>query len=357
MFFKKKKYKYIYIYNLILFTFLSIFSTTNAFCKIYKIGDIDIKEPYNLSFQKNNVIEKAFHHGFMELLKKITSSRDLRSFKKVETKEVKELVDSFIIVDEKFIDNKYFAKFEVDFNKDKILKFLNKKKISSSIPINKKIFILPILLDEEKNQILMFSENIFYKEWTRNNKKHFLIDYILPNEDLEDISIMQSQIEGIENYDFKEIIKKYNLNDYIILLVLKNENRIKILSKINLNENKKIINNLYDGVNLKNLEEVNKTILDLKINYEDEWKKQNIIDQSIKISIKAKIDSKSINMINKFEEMLKESDFVYKFNIDQFTNKTILFKIVYNNTPDKFLAEFESYGFNINSNENIWIIK
>ena len=54
MFFKKKNYKYIYIFNLILFTFLTIFSTTNVLSKIYKIEDINVNEPYNLSFQKRN---------------------------------------------------------------------------------------------------------------------------------------------------------------------------------------------------------------------------------------------------------------------------------------------------------------
>ena len=116
MFFKKKNYRYIYIYNLILFTLLTIFSTTNVFSKIYKIEDIEVNEPYNLSFQKKIVIEKAFNGGFTELLKKITSSKDFENLKNVKTKEVKELVDSYIIVHDKLIDNKYFAKYEVDFN-------------------------------------------------------------------------------------------------------------------------------------------------------------------------------------------------------------------------------------------------
>ncbi len=357
MVFKKKNYKYIYIFNLIFFTFLTIFSTTNVFGKIYKIDDINVNEPYNLSFQKNNVIEKAFYNAFTELLKKITSSEDFRNLKKIEIKKIKELVESFKIVDEKFVDNKYFANFEVDFNKDKILKFLNKKRISSSIPINKKIFILPILIDTEKNQIFMFSENIFYNEWKKNKKNYFLIDYILPNEDLEDISIMQKKKNEIEEYEFKEIIKKYNLKDYIILLAFKDKDEIKILSKINLNENKKIITNFYNEINLENTTKINETILDLKTSYEDEWKKLNVINQSIKIYIKASIDSKAINTVNKFEEKLLASDFVYKFNVEQFTNQKILFKIIYNNAPDKFLVEFRSYGFNINSEENVWIIK
>ena len=193
MFFKKKNYKYIYIFNLILFTFLTIFSTTNVLGKIYKIEDINVNEPYNLSFQKNNVIEKAFNNAFNELLRKITFSRDFENLKKIETKEVKELVDSFIIVDEKFINNKYYAKFEVDFNKNKIFKFLNNRRITSSIPLRKKIFILPILIDISKDQILMFSENAFYKKWKNDKKNYFLIDYILPNEDLDDYEIIKKK--------------------------------------------------------------------------------------------------------------------------------------------------------------------
>ena len=296
MFFKKKNYKYIYIFNLILFTFLTIFSTTNVLSKIYKIEDINVNEPYNLSFQKNNVIEKAFNNAFNELLRKITFSRDFENLKKIETKEVKELVDSFIIVDEKFINNKYYAKFEVDFNKNKIFKFLNNRRITSSIPLRKKIFILPILIDISKDQILMFSENAFYKKWKNDKKNYFLIDYILPNEDLDDFEIIKKKTKDIENYEFKEIIKKYDVKDYIILLIFKDKNNIKVLSKINLNQNKKIITNLYNEVNLKNPSKVKETILDLKQIYEDEWKKINVINQSIKISIKVKIDSKSTNI-------------------------------------------------------------
>ena len=35
------------------------------------------------------------------------------------------------------------------------------------------------LLDEEKNQILMFSENIFYKEWKKNNKSFIITIFFL----------------------------------------------------------------------------------------------------------------------------------------------------------------------------------
>ena len=32
----------------------------------------------------------------------------------------------------------------------------------------------------------------------------------------------------IENYEFSEIVKKYNLEDYIILLVFKNDKKLRV---------------------------------------------------------------------------------------------------------------------------------
>ena len=51
------------------------------------------------------------------------------------------------------------------------------------------------------------------------------------------------------------------------------------------------------------------------------------------------------------------SDFVYEFNIERFTNDNTIYKIVYNNTPDKFLSEFKSYGFHVDTSNSIWEIK
>ena len=68
-------------------------------------------------------------------------------------------------------------------------------------------------------------------------KKYHLLEYILPNEDLDDFNILKKNIENIEDYNFKEIISKYQLNDYIILILFKNEDNIRVLSRILLNKN------------------------------------------------------------------------------------------------------------------------
>ena len=81
------------------------------------------------------------------------------------------------------------------------------------------MLLIPILIDNNKKQILLFSENSFYMNWNKSNKKYHLLNYILPNEDIEDINIIKKNINNIEEYSFNEIISKYDINDYIILIL------------------------------------------------------------------------------------------------------------------------------------------
>ena len=226
MLFNKKNYPiFLYIFFISLVLFLMQFSTNKVYAKFYKIKNIEIVEPYELSFNKLHVIDKAFISAFHELILKITSAEDSDKLKNIKLDTIKSLVHSFSIVDEKFVNNNYFVNFEVDFNKKNVLKYLERKKIFPSILIEKKILFLPILINIENERIFLFSENQFYVNWNKENKKYFLLEYILPNEDLEDIKILQERINNLEDYKFKEIISKYNLEDYIIVIFFKDKKK------------------------------------------------------------------------------------------------------------------------------------
>ena len=228
MFSKKKKIKNkIYIILAIIFISFSKFSTNILYADTYKIKNVEVIKSYDLNFNKLNVIESAFTKAYSELIQKITSSEYIGNLNKAKINDIKNLVDSFSIIDEKFIDNNYHATFEVDFDKKNVLKYLEKKNIFTSIPIEKEIFILPIMIDTEKNQVLLLSENYFYNNWNNNNKKYYLLKYILPNEDIDDIKFIQSRLNNIEEYEFDEIVSKYNLNDYIIAIFFKDKKKYK----------------------------------------------------------------------------------------------------------------------------------
>ena len=193
-----------YILFLIILIIFIKFSTEKVLANSYKVSDIEISEPYNLNFSKEKVIDVAFKNAFEELIFTLLTSEYYYLNKDVNIKIIKSLIDSFSIVDEKFIDKKYIANFDVNFNKKEVLNYLYKNNIFASIPQKKKLFLLPILVDTNRSDISLLSENPFYLNWTKFNKKYHLLDYVLPNEDLDDLNIIKNNINNLEDYKFKE---------------------------------------------------------------------------------------------------------------------------------------------------------
>jgi hypothetical protein len=347
----------VYIFFVSFVIFIIIFSTTFLHAKTFKISDIEISSPFVLSFKKNRVIDNGFQTSFSNLLSMITTSGDRNKIKNVSIKEVKSMIDSFTISDEKFINNEYFAKLETTFNKKKILNFLEKKNVFPSIPIKKKVLFVPILIDTETDNIYLFDNNIFYKKWNNVKNNYQLLDYLLPSEDLEDLNKIQEMSNSIETHDFIDLVNKYDLKDYIISIIYKNKNEFKILSKINLNNSLKINNQEYLKIDLKNEKDLNKIIKNLKNFYEDQWKKDNEINTSIKLPLTISIDSKNYKKIISFEEALDSIDLISDFYILKFDSKSTYYKIIYNGSPKIFLKDMNNRNFDLITENNIWKIK
>ena len=352
---KKNKFNFvIYILFLFFIIFFTKFSTSVANANTYKIADLEISKPYDNNFNKEGVIDKAFIKAFEQILLKITSIREDEIKNITNLKNIYGLVESFSIVDEKFIDNKYISKFEVEFNKKELFNFLAKKNIFPSIPKEKDLLLVPVLINSKDSEILLFSENPIYKNWNKNHKKYYLLNYILPNEDIEDINLIKRNVNNIEKYNFNDIVSKYAINDYIILIIFQKGNNYNALIKSNLN-NKLIISNkkflLNENQSIENI------IKNLKIDFENQWKKLNIINVSIKLPITLSVNSKKYNVIKSLEKKLYNLDLVSNYYIESFSNKKIIYKIIYNSTPDKFINEFKNTNIKLNTSNSVWSVE
>ena len=64
----KKLFK-IFLYNffVLFFIYLFLFSTNEVYANTYKIENIEVSEEYNVSFNKEDVIDKAFINAFQIL--------------------------------------------------------------------------------------------------------------------------------------------------------------------------------------------------------------------------------------------------------------------------------------------------
>ena len=353
MFYKKP----LYIFFLILALSLSFFSTSKANAKAFFIDDIEIQEKLENDFNKEKLINEGFKKAFNKLMNKLVQSKNLIKIKNVKLNEIKSMVETFTIKQEKFINKTYNLNLGVSFNKKKVFNYLDSKKIFPSQIVEENFLFIPILLDQSSNDILVYANNPFYDSWNLQSKNDYLITYVLPTEDLEDFNLIRKNYLDIENYDFEKIIEKYSLDNSIVSIFFRNENEIKVLSKIQIKENKVIKSYSFTNINLENDSELNKLINDLKIIYEDFWKGNNLINTSIKLPILIQVDSKNFDLSLKFEETLNNIDLISGFSISKYNKDYIFYKLIFNGTPKNFINIMKEQNFDFDTQNKIWILK
>ena len=73
---KKSLLKTLYIFFISLSLNIFFFSTDKIFAKSFDIENIDISRPFEINFDKNQVINEGFERAFFELISLIVSSSD-----------------------------------------------------------------------------------------------------------------------------------------------------------------------------------------------------------------------------------------------------------------------------------------
>ena len=353
---KLLNYKRLYIHFCFLALLNIFFSTENIQAKTFSINDIEISTPFEINFDKNNIIDEGFLQAFDMLVLSIVQTKDQKKLNKTPLSLIKGMIETFSIKEEKFIDEIYYLSLNVSFNKKKILNLMEKKNIFPSLLVEKNIFFLPIIVDKDRDDISIFSENYIFNNWNSNNQKYHLLRYILPTEDLEDFNLIKRNSKYLESYNFSEIIKKYNLDEYIIAIIFKENNMIKVLNKINFNQQENFKNISFQNLNIDNDQEANKLVESLKIIYENYWKSKNEINTSVKISLTISINNDN-SKISKFEEILNDMDLVYDFSIYKFDNKDSFYKIIFNGSPEHFIKIMKNKNYKFDIQNQIWIIK
>ena len=349
--------RFLYIFFLALALNLSFFSTVKANAKAFFIDEIKISEKLENNFNKDILINKGFKKAFKKLMGKLIQSKDLDKVKSINLKKIKSMIDTFSIKEETFIKKTYNLNLGVSFNKKKVFNYLESKNIFPSQIIKEKFLFIPVIVDQSSTDLLVYSNNPIYRNWKKEDKGDYLIEYILPTEDLEDLNLIKKNYSDLENYDFEEIIKKYFLDNSIIALIFKDQNQIKILSKINIKDKKVIKSNSFNNIKLNNSEDINKLVDNLKIIYEDFWKENNLINTSIKLPLLIKVDNKNFNLSEKFEITLNKIDLISNYSISKFNKDFIYYEVIFNGTTKNFINLMKDQNYNFDTQKKTWILR
>tara|TARA_B100001057_G_scaffold486024_1_gene566544 strand:+ start:1055 stop:2113 length:1059 start_codon:yes stop_codon:yes gene_type:complete len=349
-------FKTIYIYFLFLALTLFFFSTANVKAKSFQVKEIEISEPFKDMFDKNSVIDKGFQKAFKKLISLLVKSNDVIKIDNVQLNEIKSMIESFTIQEEKFIDQIYYLKLGVNFDKRKIYSYLEKLNIFPSQIKSETFLFIPLIINENTDSVIIFNSNPIYDLWNFE-KSNNLINFLLPTEDLEDFNLIKKNIDNIEKYNFEQIIKKYFLDYSIISIIFKNNNNINVLSKIKIKDKEIILNNTFKNLDLENKKDLINFIKKLKIIYEDLWKKENEINTSIKLPLLIKIDNKNLGISSKIENIFKEIDLISFYSIKNFDKDFIYYEIIFNGTPQNFIKIMNDKDYNFDTQNKIWILK
>ena len=347
----------LYIFFSILALIIFFFSTKEVEAKSFEINNIEISIPFENDFDKNNVIDSGFKKAFFELIYTLTKSSDHKKIKSIQLNQIKSMIETFSIQEEKFIDQIYYVKLGVSFNKKKIFNYLEKKNIFPSQIIREKFLFIPIIIDENINDLIIFSKNPIYNKWNKDKSRFALINYLLPTEDLEDLNLIKKNLDNIENYNFNEITKKYSLDNYIISLIFKSKNEIRVLSKIFNKKNEIIKNDTFKNIDLSKQKDLSIFINDLKNSFEDNWKKLNEINTSIKLPIVIKFKNSDLRKTMQFEAVLNDIELVNDFFIKRFDKEFVFYEILFNGSVQNFINIMQNKDYNLNTQKKVWTME
>ncbi len=349
--------KRLYIFFSTLALIIFFFSTEVVKAKSFEINGIEITQPFEINFDKNKVIDLGFEKAFFELIYSLIKSQDFKKIDNIRLNQIKGMIETFSIKEEKFIDQKYYVNLGVSFNKKKIFRYLEKKNIFPSQILKEQFLFIPIIIDENGNDLSIFSNNPIYANWNKINKRYQLINYLLPSEDLEDFNLIKKKLDVIETYNFNEITKKYFLKNSIISLIFRGNNELRILTKIYNDKNEIIKNETFKNINIDNEKDLKFLIENLKNLYEDTWKKLNEINTLIRVPITIKIKNEDLKKSNNFELFLNQIDMVSDYSIQKFDKEFIFYEVLFNGTVQNFINIMKNKKYNLNTQKKVWIIE
>ena len=299
--------------------------------KIKKIDEVKIESILDI-FSKT--LENNEYHKITNLL-----SKDL----------INTFINNIIINDEKIIENKYFSKIKINFNKKKIVNYFQLNNIPY-VEYYPDKFLLIILEEGIINDNLFTLNNKYYNFLNQN--LNFVPVFKTPNLDINDRFILNKK--DIKNVNLKKLdnfANKYNL--YELVIVTARTNNDKVEYSITLISNNEILkkNFTYDDYELNKFYEI--------LEYEsiNLWKIMNQIKSDENNIINCNINYFNMLELKEIRNNIDNLSIIKKLKIKSISYKNLEYEIHYYGNLKIFKKIFELNKMKINDSNNSCSIK
>ena len=343
-----------YIFVILAVTIFSLISFSKSFSEenVFIIDNVKVQGAIDVNFSRDKYINKAFLVSFEILMFRILLSKDLTKISNIKLDKIRNLIDSFQILEETYQKNEYKATFKIFYNDNKIKKLLIKKNISFSQPKNISAVFFPVLFvnDELQN----FDENYFYNQWINVEIKNEPINFILPLDDLDDISKIKEMKNRIEEFNVGDLANKYNIKNYVFALLDYRNKQLNIYLKTNFDGNEMSKNISYKLSNIKDESKLHFILKDLKIQITDIWKKANIVNLLMPLSIRIKFQHINFLDLDKLENTFDKISIIDNYALEEFNINHAFFKIYYFGNPKRLRTELLKFGYQLIDEQGHW---
>ena len=344
--------EYIFIFLTATIFLLVIISKSFSQENVFTINEVEVEGRVDLNFSREKYLNKAFLNSFEVLMTKILLTRDLKKVKDMQLDQIKKLIKSFQILEESYSKDIYKISTRILYNEDKVKKLLGQKNILFSQPENISAVFYPVLFVEGEMQ--NFNENFFYNEWENIIIKNELINFILPLEDLEDISQIVKMKNSIENLNIDLFINKYDVKNYAFVLMEYQNKRLNVYLQTNFNNNKISKNISHKVTSLDDTNKLGFVLKDLKIMITDLWKEENLINVLMPLSVKLKFHHTNLENLNELRKTFKKISIIDNYTLEEFNINNSFFKIYYYGNPKKLKSELSKFGYQLENIEGFW---
>ena len=342
-------------YKLIIFILIVFLKTETLLSQnnLFNVNNIKLEKKDRIS--NKDLSNKAIQKGFKQLTSKILLKKDIDKLTDLNFSSIRDLVSYYQITN--LIDDnqiKEIVNFSITFDKDKIHDLFYKKGISYSEIIDKELFILPVLVQDDK--IHIFNNNFFYDNWN-NIFDEALIEFILPLENIETIQNINKNKNELINLEVNYLLKEYSKKNLALIIIEDNTNFKKIYIK-SIIQGKNIVKNFsYQKQNLNNDEFNKKIIIDIKKELINLVKSENLIDIRTPAFLNAKLDLRKKSNLVELNLRIKNIDVIENVYVQEFNKDYMSLKIKYLGKLDKIINQLKNKNIHLQFIQDEWIIK
>ena len=158
----------------------------------------------------------------------------------------------------------------------------------------------------------------------------------------------------IEEFNVDDLVNKYNVKNYVFALLDHRNKQLNIYLKTNFDDNEMSKNISYKLSNIKDESKLHFILKDLKIQITDIWKKANIVNLLMPLSIRIKFQHINFLDLDKLENTFDKISIIDNYALEEFNINHAFFKIYYFGNPKRLRTELLKFGYQLIDEQGHW---